>query len=416
MVHVDAYSAAVSSMEAHSRQIEFHAKNITNMSTNGHRKTDARFSTVMSNLTGVNPVRDHFVQANAVLRMDKNGVTLKTGRDLDLMIQGKGFLTVAKMDNNLIPDTSQIAYKKDGQLQGTTVGDRTFITDGTGAALMAWKVDDEGNVQTGNNIGSLVPVEYVGSQITSGVVATTQIEYQDVLPGEAKIGEVFRHGIGDILDSGNNFHQVEFKWTKDPDKLKWQLDVSSKDSDPEVMGSFVVEFDEEGNVLSPQSVNIVPEWKNGVPGEDITIDLSKTKFRGTAIVDIFLQPINHNGIAEGKLEKVYFTDEGFLSAQFTNGKVKNLYKIPLTTFVNPESMQAVGKNLYEPSNETSAPTVRDPKEMSFTTLANGFIEGSNVELDEEFTQAILAQRAYGSASRTLSVLTEMMRTAVNLGA
>lgn len=83
--------------------------------------------------------------------------------------------------------------------------------------------------------------------------------------------------------------------------------------------------------------------------------------------------------------------------------------IDIVTFANPEGLEAIGSNKFA---ETAA---SGPAESwGAGVVKQGFLEASNVELAQEMTRLILAQRAYQLGSRVLQSADEMERIANNL--
>lgn len=88
--------------------------------------------------------------------------------------------------------------------------------------------------------------------------------------------------------------------------------------------------------------------------------------------------------------------------------------IELANFVNPNALTPLGDNLYVPNIDTGQAFYSAPNQDSFGLVAQGFIEGSNVELIDELLNLILAQRAYEVNSRVVQASDEMLSLANGL--
>ena len=88
--------------------------------------------------------------------------------------------------------------------------------------------------------------------------------------------------------------------------------------------------------------------------------------------------------------------------------------IQLADFVNPAGLKAQGENLYLPSERSGDAFVGKPGEQNFGTVAQGFLESSNVKLIEEFINLIVAQRAYEVSAKAIQASDEMLGIANNL--
>tara|TARA_B100000780_G_scaffold265318_1_gene220613 strand:- start:63 stop:848 length:786 start_codon:yes stop_codon:yes gene_type:complete len=94
-----------------------------------------------------------------------------------------------------------------------------------------------------------------------------------------------------------------------------------------------------------------------------------------------------------------------------NGQValQNLGQIQLAGFVNPVGLEAIGDNLFLETEASGAPTAGNPGEDQFGTIRQGALEQSNVNVVEEITRLISAQRAYEMNSNVISTSDEMMQ-------
>jgi flagellar basal-body rod protein FlgG len=91
-----------------------------------------------------------------------------------------------------------------------------------------------------------------------------------------------------------------------------------------------------------------------------------------------------------------------------------LGNIDLADFVNDAGLIAIGKNLFRETEASGAALVGTPGENGIGTLLQGYVENSNVNLVEELTQMITAQRAYEINSKVITTSDEMMQTVTNM--
>jgi flagellar basal-body rod protein FlgG len=89
-------------------------------------------------------------------------------------------------------------------------------------------------------------------------------------------------------------------------------------------------------------------------------------------------------------------------------------RIELTDFVNPSGLTPIGDNLFVPSARSGDALTRRPGDEGAGTLGQGFLEGSNVKLAEEFINLVIAQRAYEANAKAIQVADEMLSITNNL--
>jgi flagellar basal-body rod protein FlgG len=90
-------------------------------------------------------------------------------------------------------------------------------------------------------------------------------------------------------------------------------------------------------------------------------------------------------------------------------------QIELANFQNPAGLNAMGSNLYSPTDASGQPTVAKPGgQEGLGTLIQGYTEQSNVSVVEEFINLIQSQRAYEANSKVVKAADEMYQQVNNL--
>jgi len=88
--------------------------------------------------------------------------------------------------------------------------------------------------------------------------------------------------------------------------------------------------------------------------------------------------------------------------------------IDLAKFINPAGLNSIGKNLYLPTSASGEPIIGTPGEEGFGTIAQGYLEMSNVSVVDEMVKMIIAQRAYEVSSKAIQTADEMLQMANNV--
>ncbi len=88
----------------------------------------------------------------------------------------------------------------------------------------------------------------------------------------------------------------------------------------------------------------------------------------------------------------------------------NLGKIQLVLFANPAGLENTGDNLLVETAASGAPTVGNPGAGGFGSLAQGFLETSNVNPIQEIANLIKAQRAYELNAKVIETAEKMAST------
>lgn len=82
-------------------------------------------------------------------------------------------------------------------------------------------------------------------------------------------------------------------------------------------------------------------------------------------------------------------------------------QITLANFANPAGLNALGGNLFQPTEASGAAVTGTPGDISFGTVQQGYLESSNVDPVREITELISAQRAYEMNSKVIQAADDM---------
>jgi flagellar basal-body rod protein FlgG len=106
--------------------------------------------------------------------------------------------------------------------------------------------------------------------------------------------------------------------------------------------------------------------------------------------------------------------DGTISA-IVNAAAVKISPITISNFPNPQGLNSLGSNLYqETAASGNAVDGQTPGQNGLGTLAQGYVETSNVQVVEEMVNMIEAQRAYEINSKAIQTADQMMGMANNL--
>lgn len=89
-------------------------------------------------------------------------------------------------------------------------------------------------------------------------------------------------------------------------------------------------------------------------------------------------------------------------------------QLEMANFLNPAGLNSVGRGIYKETDASGTPMISIPGENEVGTVQQGLVESSNVNVVEELTNMILAQRAYELNSKGITTSDEMLQAATNL--
>lgn len=236
-----------------------------------------------------------------------------------------------------------------------------------------------------------------------------------------------------VYDSLGGTHNVIVNFEKDPlanNAWRWSVGVSGKDevyinepSGPQYSQQIV--FNTDGTVRTGATANLIVEGPGGITdgtttlsdlenGADpvrIALDLAQlVQFAGSFTP----VPSARDGHGAGSLDNITFDDTGTLIGTFTNGSSQRLGQVVLADFHNPAGLVKAGGNLYSVSMNSGSAVVGTAGAGIKASVISNSLEGSNVDLANEFTKMIIAQRGFEANSRVVTTSDAILGELINL--
>jgi len=144
---------------------------------------------------------------------------------------------------------------------------------------------------------------------------------------------------------------------------------------------------------------------------DFDIDFSAlTQFAGASQLNVSSQ----DGAPAGALVSFAVGSTGEITGIYSNGANQVIGQLALASFTNPGGLQRLGQNLWAPSANSGEPIIGQPNTNGRGSVSTGTLESSNVDLAQQFTSVILAQRGFQSSSRVITAGDQMLQDLVNI--
>ena len=113
-------------------------------------------------------------------------------------------------------------------------------------------------------------------------------------------------------------------------------------------------------------------------------------------------------------QELSISTDGRVVGRFAGGQKQELGRLTLARFANPDGLEKLGQDLLLETEASGPPVVGEPGNNGLGTLQSGSLEGSNVNVAEEYVRVVQAQRAYQVNLRQLRTIDEMIQAAYNL--
>ena len=382
--------SGISGLRSHQTMLDVTGNNIANVNTTAFKSSATQFQDTLSQLTqgaggpqeqigGTNPAQVGLgVRVAGISTNFSQGSAQSTGRATDIMISGDGFF-VTKTG-------TQTLYTRAGSFDFDGAG-RLVSPDG---AIVQGYTAVNGVVSDGGPTSDLtLPLGVVAPAAT-----TTSATVSGNLPSDAAAGPPLVRDV-QVYDNTGAARTISLSYTKTA--AGW--DVVGTDPNGS-SGAASLTFS--GGVQTSAGTMTIG---------GITVDMSKlTGFAGLTTVAVS----NQNGRAAGTLKSYTLSKDGTLVGSFSNGASQAIGRVVLATFSNPGGLEKAGSSGYKSTFNSGNATIGTPGSGSLGSLQSGALEMSNVDLSQEFTNLIVAQRGFQANARIITTSDEVLQELTNL--
>lgn len=388
--------SGISGMKNFQTKLDVIGNNIANVNTYGYKKGRVTFKDTMSQTIagasaaqdsrgGKNPMQVGLGSTLASIDTIHTQSSLQTtGRSLDLAISGDGYFIVKQGDAE--------SYTRAGNFY---LDDNGTLVNGDGFKVQAFKVDATGKP---TNVYADIAVNVNG---VLPPTTTKTIAFTDNLSKDAVDGSEYSQQF-EVIDTAGNPQKLEATFKK-TGATTWQM------TSPNLSTTVTLTFDASGNITNnPSSVawGYIP---TGGAAPSMMMDLAGLKQLSGPTTAL----VTPDGNTEGSLESFNIGSLGEVNGVYSNGLVKTLGVLALAKFSNPSGLTKASSNTFQQSINSGAANVGVPGEGR-GSVAAGTLEMSNVDLSEEFTEMITAQRGFQANTRIITTSDEILQELVNL--
>jgi flagellar hook-basal body protein len=121
-----------------------------------------------------------------------------------------------------------------------------------------------------------------------------------------------------------------------------------------------------------------------------------------------------NGSRPSPIDRVVIDNDGIVSVQYANGAMTELYRLDLAYVQSPDRLTVLPGNVFQEGLSSGQVNFGKPNEISLGAIKSGALEASNVDIAEELTLMIEAQRNYTANSKVFQTGGDLMDVLVNL--
>jgi flagellar hook protein FlgE len=404
--------SAISGLRNHQVYMDVIGNNIANVNTTGYRASRVTFQDILSQtIRGASSAQNGRGAVNAnqvglgtviagIDSLQTQGNLQASGKPTDLAIQGDGFFVVS--------DGTNPFYTRDGAFD---VGsDGRIINTSSGFLLQGWMADPATNAI--NTAAPMTDITIPVGQGMTGSPTSAATIMGNLDASNTDLTKVFRTTVS-VYDSLGVAHQIQLAFQKTATANQWTYTASTTEAGVTVTpaAAQTVSFTSTGTFAATNpAVSLNVALTNGATMPAVALDMSKL----TQLSSATELNSTQNGVGSGSLVSFTIGAGGDVVAVYSNGQTKQIGQIAMANFPNPTGLVKDGNNVFSPSASSGDAQVGTPESGGRGKVNSGFLEMSNVDLAQQFTNMIVAQRGFQANSRVITASDEMLQEVVNL--
>ncbi|MDP2154217.1 MAG: flagellar hook protein FlgE [Methylotenera sp.] len=413
------FQQGLSGLNAASKQLEVIGNNVSNANTVGFKQSRAEFADVFANSitggggsqigigTNLATVAQQFTQGNIT----------STNNSLDIAINGNGFF---RMSSN-----GAITYTRNGQFQLDRFG---YIVDSANKRLTGYSADASGNILSGAAVDLQINTADIQPVATTEIEGTINLDSRNNPMPAIPIFDptdptTYNNSTAvTVYDSLGNSHTLQNFFRKTAAN-EWAVYTTVDGVSTPALPATTAVMTFTGTGVSPTIVPALPSITftplntatpavaNGAANVTTTVDYSKSTQFGSAFS---INSLSQDGFTSGRLSGFNTSSDGTIVGRYSNGQSKNLGRVVLSSFTNPNGLQSLGGNAWAVSASSGPDLTGTPGTGLLGVLQSSAVEDSNVDLTAELVNMITAQRIYQANAQTIKTQDQVLQTLVNL--
>ncbi|MGQ0662571.1 MAG: flagellar hook protein FlgE [Pseudomonadota bacterium] len=452
--------SGVTGLRAQTQSLATISDNISNVNTVAYKKSAMQFSTLVTGTSTGTEYAPGGVKSAPQALIDKQGLLQASSRPTDIGITGAGFFAV----NTEPSGQGEALYTRAGAFSEDNAG---RLRNAAGYYLQGWALNQQGAVidintiqtvsvgtlngvavnTTRVDIGANLDAQQAASATSVATFTANSTPAQGLADGTTT--PHFRRAIK-VFDSLGTGHNLNLSFMRLSNANSWGFAISAAtpgevtlpagfaSAASGLLAFGTLAFNGDGSLnatsiytasgfTSPATFVADPAppaagsgveitWTNGASASNIKANWGTAGAPGVGKTDGITQFassfnvafINQDGAEVGLRTGVSIDRNGFVIASFSNGATQKIYQIPVVTFSNPSALSARNGNTYAETDASGEFNLRIANTGGSGRIEASSLEGSNIDLGEEFTQMIITQRAYSASAKSIATADEML--------
>lgn len=424
------FSVPLTGLNSDSTALNTIANNLSNMNTTAFKQQTTSFASLFSQQVGTTGSGDE-IQQGAGVAVAANetdfsqGSISSTNSAANVAINGNGFFVLGDGSGDL-------QYTRDGDF--TTDSSGNLVTQ-NGLSVMGFPATN-GVV---NSNAALTAINIPVGQVEAANATTTMSLTANLNPAYSASNNSLSYGMN-VYDSLGEPHSATVALTQSgTDTWTYSVSLPAADftSGTSVPETGTLTFNPNGTLESVTptggtamtvgtgtgDVSSVPLSFTGLAdgASNLSIKWNLLGASGTPNISQMdtstassVSASSQDGYTSGQYESFTVGSDGTVTVSFSNGEKENVGQLALASVSNLQGLKSVGDGDYETTLASGTAVDGTAGTSGLGSVEDDALEGSNVNISSEFSQLIIAQRAFEADSKAVTTFDTVTQDTINM--
>ena len=396
-------------LESDSTALNTIANDLANLNTTGFKSQTVNFADLFYQQIGEegsgNLIQEGSgVQTASIQSQYTQGSIVSTGNSTDVALDGNGFFVINDGGSNV--------YTRDGNFGLSYNGN---LTTQSGQSVMGYPA-------VGGVVNTNAPL--TGITLPVGQIeqpqATTSFTMSANLDSSAAVGATIP-GQFTAYDSLGNPQVVTVTYTKTATNTwTYAINLPAGVATTSTGNTGTLTFNSNGVLTSP-AANVPGVTFTGLNNgaANMTLSFNVLGSAGTPTITqtaatSAVAGTTQNGFTSGQYNGFNIASDGTVEASFSNGQTLAVGKLAMANVANLQGLQLLGNGQYATTLASGTATVGVSGTVGLGTLQDASLEESNVNISAEFSDLIIAQRAFEANSKAVTTFDTVAQETINM--
>ncbi len=431
------FSIPLTGLEADSTALNTVANDLSNMNTTAFKSQTTNFSDLFYQQIGSTGSGDP-IQVGAGVKVASNEIAFtqgsinSTGNATDVALNGSGFFVVSN-------GSGGYEYSRAGN----------FSLDSNGNLVTSNGMNVMGYPAPGGVVNTNAPLQAIN--IPVGTVqqpqATANMSMTANLDSTTAAGTPFPAEVT-VYDSLGESHTVTVTFTPTAVANTWDYSVALPAADysavapdgPPAAITGTMTFNDDGNLTSinpggagaenvgtaandvqsidlnfnPAATNVLVDGAAGLNIQWNLMSAGGTPNISQVDTESAVSGTVQDGYTSGQYNGFTIGSDGTVTATYSNGKQENVGQLALANVANDQGLNLMGNGDYQTTQASGTAIFGTSGTSGLATVQDDALEASNVNISTEFSDLIIAQRAFEANAKSVTTFDTVTQDTINM--